>query len=120
MSAVQPKFIDVFSAPEPPPPGKPVPVVPEVESRREHRQRVLKGATIISTGSTSEVGCTIRNQNVGGAELRGTLGVVVPAHFLLYVPVDGVAYQAEIRWRRNDRIGVQFAGKEPKPIRHYG
>ncbi|RVD67214.1 PilZ domain-containing protein, partial [Mesorhizobium sp. M4A.F.Ca.ET.029.04.2.1] len=37
-----------------------------------------------------------------------------------YVPVDGVAYRSEVRWRRNDRVGVQFCGTEPKPKLHYG
>lgn len=44
----------------------------------------------------------------------------VPAEFLLYVPVDGVAYRATLRWREKDRVGVQFTGTEPKPKLHYG
>jgi hypothetical protein len=44
----------------------------------------------------------------------------VPEHFILYVPTDGVAYQTVLRWRRNDRMGVQFTGTLPKPRLHYG
>ncbi|MER9689715.1 PilZ domain-containing protein [Mesorhizobium sp. M0139] len=71
------------------------------EHRRERRQRVLKGASIISGITNSEISCTIRNQNSGGAELIVTVESRVPERFVLYVPTDGVAYQAVLRWRRN-------------------
>jgi hypothetical protein len=90
------------------------------ENRRARRQRVLKGGTIITGISNSEVGCTLRNQNEGGAELKTGIEARVPDHFLLYVPVDGVAYRCQVRWRRGDRVGVQFTGTEPKPRTHYG
>ncbi|TIX27559.1 PilZ domain-containing protein, partial [Mesorhizobium sp.] len=76
------------------------------EPQREHRPRVLKGGSIITGISNSEVGCMLRNQHEGGAELKVTLEARVPDRFLLYVPLDGIAYRCEVRWRRNDRIGV--------------
>ncbi|RWF40652.1 MAG: PilZ domain-containing protein [Mesorhizobium sp.] len=88
--------------------------------RRKHRQRVLKGGSIITSIQNSEISCTLRNQNDGGAELKVAPDAHVPDRFLLYVPVDGVAYRSEVRWRRNDRVGVQFSGTEPKPKLHYG
>ncbi len=97
-----------------------VTVAEETEHRRERRQRVLKRATIVLCLEKSEITCTIRNQNSGGAELMVPLEAVVPTEFLVYVPVDGIAYRAVIRWRRKDRIGVQFTGTEPKPPFHYG
>ncbi|RWA74897.1 PilZ domain-containing protein [Mesorhizobium sp.] len=90
------------------------------EHRRGHRQRVLKGGTIITGIQNSEVSCTLRNQNEGGAELKVAPESRIPDRFLLYVPLDGVAYRAEVRWRRNDRVGVKFTGTEPKPKLHYG
>jgi hypothetical protein len=87
---------------------------------REHRPRVLKGATIISGAKLSEISCVVRNQHCDGAELKVPLEAPVPETFLLYVPIDGVAYRAILRWRRNDRVGVQFTGTEPKPRLHYG
>ncbi|RUW81896.1 PilZ domain-containing protein [Mesorhizobium sp. M1E.F.Ca.ET.063.01.1.1] len=92
----------------------------ENESRDKHRQRVLKGAAILTGVNNSEVKCTVRNMHPGGAELKVAPESRVPDHFLLYVPVDGVAYRAEVRWRRNDRVGVKFTGIEPKPKLHYG
>jgi hypothetical protein len=90
------------------------------ENRREYRQRVLKGATIIKGISNSEIGCQVRNQHVGGAELRVSAEARVPEEFLLYVPADGLAYRSQLRWRKNERVGVQFTGSEPKPRLHYG
>ena len=90
------------------------------QNKREHRQRVLKGGTIITGIQNSEVSCTLRNQHEGGAELKIPLEARVPDRFLLYVSVDGIAYRCDVRWRRNDRLGVQFTGTEPKPKLHYG
>ncbi|MBL8581641.1 MAG: PilZ domain-containing protein [Rhizobiaceae bacterium] len=87
---------------------------------REHRARVLKGATIILDVKLSEINCVVRNQNTGGAELNVPIEAILPEKFLVYIPVDRVAYKAVLRWRRNQRVGVQFVGTEPKPRMHYG
>ena len=92
----------------------------ESDNRRAHRGRVLKRATIIVDIANSEMSCTIRNQHSGGAELKISPEARVPQIFLLYVPVDGVAYKSIVRWRRNDRLGVEFTSIEPKPRLHYG
>ena len=65
------------------------------EHRRQHRQRVLKGGTIITSIQNSEISCTLRNQHQGGAELKVPPESRVPDRFLLYVPVDGIAYRSE-------------------------
>ena len=87
---------------------------------REHRQRVLKSATILLDVNTSEVPCTVRNQTTNGAELRVPIGSHAPGEFLLYIPLDRTAYRCVVRWRRDDRLGVEFTGTEPKPHWHYG
>lgn len=87
---------------------------------RPHRQRVLKGASILTDVNTSEVTCTIRNMHEGGAELRVPTAAPIPQEFLLYVPADGVGYKSVLRWRTADRAGVTFTGTAPKPRWHYG
>lgn len=92
----------------------------ESENRREHRQRVLKGASILNGIKHSEISCTVRNMHEHGAELKVSADTVVPQEFLLYVPVDGIAYRSVLCWRTRDRVGVKFIGTEPKPHWHYG
>lgn len=90
------------------------------QKRRERRQRVLKGASILSGISNSEISCTIRNMHANGAELKVSSEARVPEEFLLYVPVDGIGYKSVVCWRSGDRVGVKFLGTEPKPHWHYG
>ena len=91
-----------------------------MQDRNEIRKRVLKGATIIQGVTNSEIGCVMRNQTGKGAELKVAPDSAVSNDFQLYVPVDGVAYDCVVRWRRNDKIGVEFVGRGPKPKHHYG
>jgi hypothetical protein len=93
---------------------------PSLHGAREHRKRVLKGATILLGMKHSEISCTIRNMHEHGAEIRLPPSTIVPESFLLYVPTDGIGYRCSLRWRIGDRIGVQFLGTEPKPSWHYG
>lgn len=90
------------------------------EQRRRHRQRVLKGASILTGITNSEITCTVRNMHKNGGELKIPIGARIPQQFLLYVPVDGIAYEAVVCWRKEDRIGVKFTGTKPKPSWHYG
>lgn len=87
---------------------------------RQHRNRVLKRGAILTGITNSETICTIRNMHENGAELRVSPEARIPPEFLLYVAVDGVAYRAVLRWRREDKVGVMFTGTEPKPHWHYG
>lgn len=93
---------------------------PGIDHRRQHRQRVLKGAAIITGIQNSEIRCSVKNQHDKGAELRVAPDARIPDRFLLYVHIDSIAYRCVVRWRRNDRIGVEFTGTEPKPKLHYG
>jgi len=91
-----------------------------MKDRNQIRKRVLKGAAVIQSITTSEISCVMRNQSEQGAELKVPPDTVVPNSFQLYVAVDGIAYECVVRWRRNDRIGVEFVGRGPKPKHHYG
>lgn len=88
-------------------------------AEREHRQRVLKGASILRGISQSEIKCVIRNQHAHGAGLQIDAQSPIPREFLLYIPVDGLAYRCQLRWRKGERVGVSFHGTEPKPHWHY-
>lgn len=90
------------------------------DSRREYRRRVIKGASILNGVKNSEVACVVRNMHKNGAELKAPVEAMIPQEFLLYVPVDGIAYRCRLRWRAGERLGVEFTGTEPKPHWHYG
>jgi len=90
------------------------------ERRDNRRNRVIKGASILTGITNSEIECTVRNMTPTGAELKVPEGSRVPSEFLLYVPVDGIAYKTVVRWRNEQRMGVMFVGTEPKPHWHYG
>ena len=79
---------------------------PPIERRSLPRAAVLKDGTIIT--EDVKIACSVRNQHAHGAELRVEPGVVVPERFVLYVPADGVEYRAVVRWRKNERLGVQI------------
>jgi hypothetical protein len=86
---------------------------------RAHRQRVLKGATIIWGVNRSDISCIVKNQNAEGAGLVVPEENRIPQEFLLWIPTDGVAWRCRLRWRRGDRAGVSFHGSQPKPDWHY-
>ncbi|QKC86352.1 PilZ domain-containing protein [Mesorhizobium sp. NZP2077] len=79
---------------------------PPIERRSHLRTAVLKDGAII-TGDV-KIACSVRNQHAHGAELRVDPGVVVPERFVLHVRADGVEYRAVVRWRKNERLGVQI------------
>lgn len=92
----------------------------EIPATRPHRNRVLKGATILRGPKESEVSCTVRNQHEDGAEIQVSGETALPERFLLYVSADNTAYRAVVRWRKGTKVGLQFVGREPKPHWHYG
>jgi len=83
---------------------------PRRERRLHPREIVLKEATIVAGPDNPAIGCSIRNQHERGAELRVPADAFVPERFLLHVPDDAATYQTVVRWRRKERLGVQFYG----------
>ena len=82
------------------------PTGPRIERRSHARGIVLKDATVIT--EDANIDCSVRNQHAHGAELRVDPGVTIPDRFVLHVPADDASYRAVVRWRRNERLGVQF------------
>ena len=79
---------------------------PPIERRSHPRSAVLKDGTIITEDAT--IRCSVRNQHAHGAELRVDPGVVIPERFVLHIPADDARYRAVVRWRKNERLGVQI------------
>ena len=78
------------------------------ERRREPRLRTLKSGKIVFNNKFAVFDCIVRNMHMHGAclEVASTLGV--PAIFDL-VLADGHKHLCNLRWRYNNRVGVEFA-----------
>ncbi len=81
---------------------------PRPDRRQSQRQRVLLGALIVDLARETIVNCRAENASDGGARLRLSDPQFVPATFWLIALSSGLAYQATVKWRRDDRLGVSF------------
>ncbi|MBX3576915.1 MAG: PilZ domain-containing protein [Rhizobiaceae bacterium] len=82
------------------------------DARQYPRTEALRGAVILDSAGKPQNRCLVTNISAEGAELELVENVRVPPRFVLHVPHDGAAYRAEVRWRDNGRIGVEFLGRE--------
>jgi len=77
-----------------------------IERRALPRTAVLKDGVIIAEGVN--INCSVRNQHTHGAELRVHPGVDIPDRFVLHIQADDARYRVVVRWRKNERLGVQI------------
>lgn len=76
---------------------------------REHvRARAFLGAKIVLDGGFSVFDCIVRDISEAGARLKVENAVSVPQNFTLLIS-DGRSFEATVKWRRIDSIGVRFA-----------
>lgn len=77
------------------------------ERRSKTRYRVLKGGSI-SFGHGASIDCQVRNFSETGACLEVETPVGVPDRFILAIRRDAVMRPSRVKWRRGQRIGVEF------------
>ena len=89
-------------------PGSTAQEMPSSEHRAEPRLRTLKAGKIAFNNQFSVFDCIVRNMTKHGAclEISSTLGL--PAVFDLIL-TDGNKHVCNLRWRYDNRIGVEFA-----------
>ena len=73
------------------------------KKRRRRGTRILLEGKIVSLGGTTVIDVKIRDMSASGAILRMPLNVNLPEKF----------YPAEKRWRKGERLVIQFSG-EPR------
>lgn len=90
-------------------PVDPQPPHRQQEERRRHRRfSTLKEGEMILAESRQPVACLILNLSYGGAEIRlPDEAFDCPGAFALKLR-SGPVHSCEVRWRRGDRIGVEF------------
>jgi len=75
--------------------------------RAAARHRVLKSGTIEFSGGA--IDCMVRNLSDTGAALEVASLLGIPEAFNLLISGERTTYQCEVRWRKENRIGVAFS-----------
>lgn len=79
-----------------------------VEQRRQPRLRVLLKGRIHFNNGASSIDCLVRDMSSTGARLLLSETATLPEKFDLFIPQKDRTYRAQLRWRREDGIGVTF------------
>ena len=74
--------------------------------RTAPRHRVLKAGSVLFNGGT--IDCVVRNVSDTGAALEVASPLGIPQEFNLLIAGTGSTYRCEVKWRRENRIGVAF------------
>jgi hypothetical protein len=77
------------------------------DRRNRARMRALKSARIVFNNRWSIIDCTVRNLSDTGCCLQVGDPVGVPDKFEL--EVGGATHSCQVVWRKDSRVGVQFA-----------
>jgi hypothetical protein len=83
------------------------------KQRTRRGSRLLLEGKIVSRDGTTVIDVKIRDMSATGAILRIPPNVNLPENFSLLVVSDEKCYPAEKRWRKGERLVVQFVG-EPR------
>src|SRR5580658_4614937 len=86
--------------------------LPGLCRRASLRRRVLLSAIIFDRTTGAVHHCGLDNVSEGGARIRLSERCLLPPKFWVIACTTGLAYWAEIVWRRDDRLGVSA----PEPI----
>ena len=80
---------------------------PGVQRRQSPRRKVMKGALIVFQQGQCSMRCRILDLSDTGALLAPADVFLCPTEFVLK-PDVGEPRNCEVRWRKADRLGVQF------------
>ena len=72
------------------------------------------GATIVFRNGTGTISCVVRNRAEDGTQLEIPPNQLVPKRFYLITARDNQVYEAELVWKKGNRIGVAL-GKTIDP-----
>src|SRR3954470_13736205 len=79
--------------------------------RRFLRRRVCLEAIITPLVMNRPMPCTVLDLSEGGANLRVSLGALIPARFELAIPSRRERYRCRLVWRTLDTLGVEFLAR---------
>jgi hypothetical protein len=78
--------------------------------RKDLRRRVLKDGKIVSPTLHGAIDVRIRDLSASGALIEIPLGTLIPPSYGLLVVSESRVYPAVTRWRRGERLGIEFTG----------
>jgi hypothetical protein len=82
------------------------------DRRRLQRKRTkLRCGKVLDSRGNFLIECQVRDRSVSGAQLRLMRSVTLPRRIKLYDDEYGALLDADVIWRRNSEIGVQFTTK---------
>ena len=81
------------------------------ERRHSGRSRTLIGATIVFRDGSGTVPCIVRNRTEQGTQLEIPEGQLIPRQFYLVTAKDHRVCEAELIWKKANRIGVAIGGR---------
>jgi hypothetical protein len=78
------------------------------EHRREARHRAFLGAKLVYGDGAFTLDCVVRDISVDGARVKLPQGQAVPDRLFLVEIRSGIAYEAQVAWKRHPEIGLTF------------
>ena len=78
------------------------------ERRRNSRLRTLLGGRVCFNRRQSTLDCLVRNMSDDGALLVLSDAVALPAAFELEIQQRQRSYNARVRWRHGEHVGIAF------------
>lgn len=84
------------------------PTMPEVVERRGVERTYQELDAIYVTSDNEEIACKFLDFSLMGARVCFEDASKVPDNLTLVVPDVGLRYEAEVRWRKDNDIGVLF------------
>lgn len=79
-----------------------------IERRRGQRNRALLAGKVANVDASQTLDCVIRNLSPDGAMIETSTPHLVPSEMHLVQIKDGIAWDAEVIWRRGNRVGVKL------------
>jgi hypothetical protein len=84
---------------------------PEQDRRSLRRGRMLLTGKIVYGSAPYTFDCTIRDITETGARVRVTDPLSIPNHFLLLDIRRFVAFEAQVKWRRQNEMGLALTDR---------
>ena len=82
-----------------------------LERRRANRQRALLAGKLANEDATTSIDCIIRNISADGAMIETTSPHLIPGRLHLVQIKEGIAWDAEVIWRRGARVGLSLGAR---------